>query len=117
MVAPGSDDGIVHLWDATKGALQRTWSLQGIASILEFSPNGPYLRAEFGPLETQSRCGKDSRHMNLVIFVDQGQWIKLNSEKVLWLPPEFRPSCSAIHGSVFALGCASGRISFIGFRL
>lgn len=28
------------------------------------------------------------------------------------IPPESRPSCSAIHGSVLAIGHASGRISF-----
>jgi hypothetical protein len=49
---------------------------------------------------------------------DPGEfWLKSNDENLLWLPPEFKPSCSAVSGSVAAIGCHSGRVLVISFSL
>ena len=117
MLASASTDATVRLWDTATGALQQIWSVGGTATLLEFSPDGSHLRTNLGSLEIQSRCDTGSPNVNLKIFIEQGQWITLNDERVLWLPPESRPSCLAIHGSVLAIGHASGRVSFIGFRV
>ncbi|VUC33727.1 unnamed protein product [Clonostachys rosea] len=47
-------------------------------------------------------------------------WITFNGENLLWLPGEFRPneeSPIVISDSIVAIGCQSGRVTIIGFRL
>ncbi|KAK4127977.1 WD40 repeat-like protein [Parathielavia appendiculata] len=39
-----------------------------------------------------------------------GAWITYKGENLLWLPPEYRPSSSAISGTTVSIGCSSGRI-------
>ena len=39
-----------------------------------------------------------------------GTWITWRSQKVLWLPSEYRPSSSGVAGSAVVLGCSSGRV-------
>jgi WD40 repeat protein len=120
LLASGSDDQTVRLWNTATGVLQQTLSVVGLVFHLEFSQDGSYLRTNLGSLDIQSRRGKhtiNSPQANLEIYIQQGQWITLNGEKVLWLPRESRPSCSAIKDGILALGHASGRISFIGFRV
>ena len=36
-------------------------------------------------------------------------------QNVLWLPPEFRPQCSAVARSTVAIGCLSGRVLLFTF--
>lgn len=94
--------------------MQREW----IGRTLEFSDDGSYLHTDLGALDLQSSCDiprPHSPHANLDISIEHQQWIKLNGEKVLWLPTESRASCYVIHGSILALGHPSGWISFIGF--
>ncbi|CAG8888404.1 unnamed protein product [Penicillium egyptiacum] len=89
-------------------------------SILKIPRDGSYTSCNLGSLDIQSkfRNHTSSTHQaNLDISISKAQWIIFNGEKILWLPPEAGPSCSAIKGSTLALGHASGRISFIGFRV
>lgn len=119
LLASGSRDKTVRLWDTATGALHETLSIDGVVTELEFSQDGSYLSTNLGPLDIQSRCGNyvsDSPKTNLEMLIQRRHWIALNEEQVLWLPPEARPSCSTIKANTLALGHPSGRISFIGFR-
>ncbi|KAK4183915.1 hypothetical protein QBC35DRAFT_392814, partial [Podospora australis] len=42
-------------------------------------------------------------------------WIICNGNNVLWLPPEYRPICSAVQELMICIGCSSGRVITIGF--
>jgi hypothetical protein len=42
-------------------------------------------------------------------------WITWNDHNVLWLPPEFRPTCHEFKTNVLAMGHYSGRVSIIEF--
>ncbi|KAF7557010.1 hypothetical protein G7Z17_g1025 [Cylindrodendrum hubeiense] len=46
-------------------------------------------------------------------------WIKCDGHKTFWLPPDYRPSTSAISQSTatIALGCRTGRVLTIGFAV
>src|SRR5206468_867064 len=44
-----------------------------------------------------------------------GSWIAWHGRNVLWLPSEYRPSCSAVSEPTVAIGCPSGRVLVIHF--
>lgn len=43
----------------------------------------------------------------------KGDWIQQDSRNLLWLPQDYRGSCSVLYGSLFAIGQYSGQVSFI----
>ena len=110
----------MRLWDSATGALQQILNTDGTVGKLEFSQDGSYLITNSGTLNIQSgheNHASTSTYTSLAIFIEQEQWTNLNGKNVLWLPPDFRPSCSAINGNSLALGYASGLVSFIRFRV
>ncbi|CBF80695.1 WD40 repeat domain-containing protein [Aspergillus nidulans FGSC A4] len=120
LLASGSFDKTVRLWDPATGTLQQTLIIKGTVTELQFSQDGSYISTNLGSLNIQSRCGNNlssSPKMHSDILINGPDWISVNGREVLWLPPEARPSCSAIKANTLALGHASGRISFIGFRV
>ncbi|KAF4208752.1 hypothetical protein CNMCM5878_005312 [Aspergillus fumigatiaffinis] len=119
LLASGSHDNTVRLWATATGGLSQTWEVKGVVTDIEFSHDCSYLRTNLGSLDIQPRFGNHTSHpphSKVNIRIVQGQWIAFNGGKVLWLPPEFRPSVSAVKGSILALGRVSGRVSFIAFR-
>ncbi|KAL4988837.1 hypothetical protein BDW68DRAFT_196418 [Aspergillus falconensis] len=119
LLASSSRDRTVRLWDTATGSLQILIT-KGIVTELQFSQDGSYVSTNQGSLNIHSKCGDNLSNPPRArsdILVDDGDWISINGRQVLWLPPEARPSCSAIKSNTLALGHASGRISFIGFRV
>jgi WD40 repeat protein len=95
-VVSGSDDKMVRLWDtATGAALQTLEGYSDSVNSVAFSPDGkllPTLRV--------------SNH-----------WVVESEANILWLPPDYRPTCEAILlDETVILGHASGRLSFLQFR-
>ena len=118
LLASSSND--IRLWDTATGALQETLNPEGTVTKLEFSQDGSYLITNLGALYIQSgheNHASNSIHRDLEIFIKQGQWINLNGKNVLWLPRDYRPTCSATNGDLLVLGHSSGRVSFLQFRV
>ncbi|GMG38722.1 unnamed protein product [Aspergillus oryzae] len=118
LLASGSDDKTVRLWDPATGALKEILSTDGLVTKVEFSQDNSYLSTNLGSFKIQFSCGQpiaDSPNMDPLISL-QRDWIAVNGQKVLWLPPEARYYCSAAKSNILALGHPSGRISFLGFR-
>ena len=88
-----------------------------VISQLTFSKEGPYLETERGllsiqylytdafPLQSQSLCE---------VFV-KGDWVARNMENLLFLPSDYRATCSAIRSNILVLGHESGCVTFIEF--
>jgi WD40 repeat protein len=61
--------------------------------------------------EAESMSYMDRRPQSRgVALGSSGQWITYNSKNLLWLPPEYRPSCSAVSGGMIGIGVGSGEV-------
>ncbi|KAJ5501965.1 hypothetical protein N7463_004839 [Penicillium fimorum] len=120
LLASGSNDSTVRLWDPVTGDLQQTLHTHATVHDFEFSKDGSYVITNLGTLDIQPGHEIDVSHSTCThrsIFIDQQHWINLHRNNVLWLPPQFRPSCSAVNRNLLALGHASGRVTFLRFCL
>jgi hypothetical protein len=76
----------LKLWDPTTGELQQT--LEG---------HSDWVWSE----------------ANLGVSILENQWLCFRSERILWLPLEYRPIRLALKDGILSLGHVSGRFSFI----
>jgi WD40 repeat protein len=118
LVASGSYDHTVKLWDAATGALQQTLEVDVVIGTLSFSKSGPYLETDKGLLRFETTCFSTLPLQSAPIsdiFV-KGHWVARDMENLLWLPPAYRATCSAFQGSILVLGHASGQITILEFQ-
>lgn len=109
----------VQLWDTTAWVLQQTLKTDEVVTFMEFSSDGSCLKTNVGSLDIQPRSGhytSETSQTSLEISIREEQWVALNGKKVLLLPPEAQPYCSAIGDGTLGLGCRSGRIYYMKFR-
>ncbi|KAF2820786.1 HET-domain-containing protein [Ophiobolus disseminans] len=81
----------VKIWDASSGTCLQT--LEGhseFSSLVGFATQQP-------------------GHEAISISSDN-TWITCNAQKRLWLPSDYRPSCSAVSGRSICLGTGSGKV-------
>jgi WD40 repeat protein len=132
LVASASEDRTVRLWDAEKVLSITGWrktvrlmttrassaikviNLSAQASYLTFSTDGMHLASDQGYFE----LGQGPRSLCLVLqssgplYIKQ-QWLSYGVTDILWLPPEYRPTCYDVRDNHIALGLASGRVMFM----
>ncbi|KAJ6004705.1 hypothetical protein N7540_013074 [Penicillium herquei] len=118
LLASGSDDDTVCLWDLASGALQQTSTLGHAVTEIEFTSDGDFLKTNLGLLQIEhgrvTRSIPPSLSPKISIY---NEWVVLQGEKILWLPTEYRPACSAVNNNIIALGRRSGNVSFLGFYM
>ncbi|KXX78527.1 Vegetative incompatibility protein HET-E-1 [Madurella mycetomatis] len=125
LIASGSDDKTVKIWDTATGRCTQTLNTDRRTYNISFNPIGLHIQTNSGtidiampPLSTlhpaPSRTASPTLHQDYGISSD-GRWIMRGSENWLWLPPEYRPVCSAIAPSTIVIGSSSGRVSVIAF--
>ncbi|KAJ5919481.1 hypothetical protein N7454_009316 [Penicillium verhagenii] len=119
LLASSSADSTIRLWGTKTGNLQQTLHVrrQEITSFaLEFSKNGLILNTGQKSIYVQSLNEGNhvsSQHQtssSSKIILKGWDWVVLDGGKALWLPPEARPSCSAIKDNKIALAHNSGRV-------
>ena len=117
VLASASGDGTVRLWDATTGAWKQTLEINTTIASLLFSEDGRYLKTDRGLLSLNSgsldTCLRQEQSICAVSVNDE--WVTQDGQNLLWLPPDYRPICSAIFNNVLALGHASGQVTFLEF--
>ena len=111
-------DTTIKLWDPATGALQQTLTVDKIVTNLKFSEDSPYLSTNLGLLNIQPwyyNYTSYSPKTNVEeVFIQGNQRITIQGNRLLWLPPEYQPTCSTFKmDGTFILGHASGKISFI----
>ncbi|KAJ5378100.1 uncharacterized protein N7496_005509 [Penicillium cataractarum] len=113
IIASAFNGDMLGLWDVATGILQKSLQVNGRVTDLEFSADGSYLCTNLGYVEIglSPESLPLSRRPMTNIFLAEDRWLNSHSGKALWLPPESRPSCSAVKDNILALGHASGQVS------
>lgn len=118
LLASSSYDRTIRLWNTKTGQLCQTAPVTGGATSLEFSKDDSFLYSNKGTLHIGSKhFDQISRLPDPKISITPEQWIALNDQEVMWLPPEYRATCSAVKDNLLAIGHKSGHVSFIGFKI
>ncbi|KAJ5319374.1 NACHT and WD40 domain protein [Penicillium brevicompactum] len=119
LLASISNDETLFLWDlasgiAIKQIVIETWQ----KTNLTISTDDCHLSHKLELIHIQSWfkshawSSKDSN-----IRVEDEQCILLQDRKAIWLPSEYRPSCSTAKGNILAMGHPSGRVTFTRFNV
>jgi WD40 repeat protein len=118
-LASASYDNTIKIWDAGSAKCLQTLRIGKVLSNILFDSTGSYLHTNIGTITIDG-----SSALNMTLSVTDPQkpryqgeglgldevWITHNSENIVWLPSEYRPSCSAMSGKMIGVGVGSGKI-------
>jgi WD40 repeat protein len=113
-LASASWDKKVMVWDLNTNSTIQTIDAKGYVTDLAFSPDGFYLKTNFGSFKLESSVGVSHDKNACSSHLQVGDyWIHRHGYRTIWLPPELRAlrSGTSVLGIV-ALGHESGAISF-----
>ena len=116
-LASASDDGTVRLWDAATGGHKKTLYTNQIIYSLSFSEDGRLLKTDRGWLSLNSDSSDtchDQKPSTSTLFVSD-DWVIRDGKNTLWLPPDYRATCTAFYNNMLVLGHASGQVTFLEF--
>jgi WD40 repeat protein len=117
-LASASWDNTVKVWDASSGACLQTLNIGKTLYGLSFDPTNSFLHTEIGsiaiqdpgiPSESDVMEPVHPQYLGTGLGSD-GIWIKYDGRNLLWMPSEYRPSCSAVCGNRVGMGVATGRV-------
>jgi hypothetical protein len=85
---------------------------------LAFDPTGSCLLTEIGSIDVSTSTVSGTTNVTQLQrpqYADAGvspdsTWITYSGKKLLWIPSEYRPSCSSVCGDTIGMGVGSGRI-------
>jgi len=122
LVASGSCDQTVRLWDAQTGDhVLAIPSLSNYPKIEFRTELGVILvdgtAFEILPGGVAKAVVDDSSCLTSNLWIHSaGDWVMKSSERVLWLPQEYRPCAHASYGNIIVLGSGRGHVSFLSFE-
>jgi WD40 repeat protein len=110
-LASASGDSTIKIWDATNGDCLQTLEnhhVDDLSVLFLQHPNG-----EGMPDDSQ----QPHRSLDGSIAISQDRfWVTRNSQKVLWLPSEYRPASYKVSKETVGIGTGSGRVWICRFR-
>lgn len=115
LLASASADQTVRLWNPATG--QETQKLRNVGynTTLVFTNDDKILVFDHGTMLTgkESLLVPTSELFPNQTLIIEGNWIRQDGYNLLWLPQEYRDSCTTFHDNTFAFGLYSGRVSFL----
>ena len=113
--ASGSDDTNVRLWDINGTAIE-AFAMEREIVRLSFPKGGRSLERGRGDM---ALCfvGDDGQHpaCSSSLWVGHEGWIVYGTQRLLWLPVDFRPECADSSVDKIAIGIPSGRVIVVHF--
>jgi len=117
-LASASYDETVKIWDASSGECLQTLEVGTVLWKISFNNTGSCLHTDIGTITVNASSASNMapsvtgpRYQGGGLSSDRA-WITYNSENLVWLPPEYRPSCSAVSGKTIGIGVGSGKVLF-----
>ncbi|KAG9686221.1 WD40 repeat-like protein, partial [Aureobasidium melanogenum] len=119
LVASASGDETIRIWSICQQCTVEIIQATAHIDRLSFSALS-LLRSNLGFYRV-SRLESSSSVINLPsglpLLHISGEWITLHSRGILWLPKEYRGSCSDICNNTLAIGHESGKVTLMSVRL
>jgi WD40 repeat protein len=125
-LASTSYDNTVKIWDTSSGECLQTLCIGKTIFNVLFDTTGSHLHTEIGivAIDTSSASNmnptvmdhENPRYQGLALSSD-GAWITYNSKNLVWLPSEYRSSCSIVSGRAIGTGVGSGKIWIYHFNV
>ena len=116
-LASASSDTTVKIWDASSGDCVQTLDVGRSLSTISFNATGSCLYTEVGAItisasaiSNNTTAVTEQPHYQYVGLSSDRAWITYHSERLVWLPSEYRPTCSAILGKTIGSGVGSGKV-------
>jgi hypothetical protein len=103
----------VRLWDAEEQSLVEEFDIESTIVQLAFTHNGTHLITDQGMIALSPSLVSPSEARCYLIA---GNWVTWDDEKILWLPPDYRPSSVTVRNNIIVLGLPSGGIIFLRFK-
>ncbi|XTI83259.1 WD40 repeat-like protein [Cenococcum geophilum] len=125
-LASASEDSTVKIWDAHSGECLQTLKTSQPLHDISFDATGSYLYTEIGAIVISATSLSNTitavtepqhAHYHYAALGSDKAWITYNSENLLWLPSEYRPSCSAVSGNTIGIGVGSGKVWMCNIQL
>ncbi|KAK4250244.1 NACHT nucleoside triphosphatase [Corynascus novoguineensis] len=121
-LASASDDKTIKIWNPATGQCISTLMFgHSIKEVQFHESNLKYLHTERGTFDVANSTLDPASGQPLSPkpvgygLSSNNTWITYQGEKLLWLPPEYRPLSSAISGTTMSIGCSSGRVLMFKF--
>jgi WD40 repeat protein len=121
-VASGSNNMTVRVWDITSATELLCHNPYTEIHSIEFSDDSTKILINGKMVSIPSRIplsttavelSKPSLNAHGRLGVTNGEWLTWSSEKILWLPPEYRPGSWASHDDIAVIGSRTGRVIFV----
>ena len=110
--------GEIQIWDAEKYTHLQTFQLDdnvfAVHRLSIFADESYVITYKNLRVEFEQHLNSPSGELNTPAKrwrVDKN-WLIRDEKRMLWLPPDFRPICTAIYNDLIALGHKSGKVTF-----
>ncbi|KAF1959925.1 HET-R [Byssothecium circinans] len=119
LLVTASTDCTIKIRDANSGVCLRTIDVEGTILHLSFDISDSYLHTDFGTIRVSSQSGTRALATDLELqnrpfrglgLSADGVWITYNSENLVRLPSEYRPSCLVLSDKAIGIGTGAGRV-------
>jgi WD40 repeat protein len=117
LVGSASMDKTIKVWDVDQWTMLQSLFVGTGTRRLSFSTPS-LLQSDLGFHEitaVATTVTMPSSQTSSPICISE-DWVMFKSRNILWLPPDYRPSCSAVSGNTVVLGQSSGKLRFLKFN-
>jgi WD40 repeat protein len=120
LVASASGDRTVRVWETATGRCCCVLDDQPSPILrIAFLPDGRTLRTDKGDISllVDLIAVPPILQINESSYATvEGEWILRQTQRFLWLPPEYRDCITAVCRYIVCLGCTSGRVTLLSLR-